>query len=161
MCQSEGLALAPWGVLGRGQFRTSEEYSLDGRKMGPQDEQHRRIGEKLAKLAEKKNTLPTSIALVYIMHKVPYVFPVIGGKKVEHIKGNIEALSVELTEQEINEIDDAEPFDVGFPMNFLFEHPKQKYRTNMSSKDIWQLTCNSRLETVPKSKVSLRSMTPF
>ena len=154
MCQSEGMALAPWGVLGRGQFKSSESYQQEGRKMGPQSQKHRRVGEKLDELAKKKNTLPTSIALAYVMHKVPYVFPVVGGRKVEHIKGNIEALSVELTNEEINEIDDAEPFDIGFPLSFAFETPKQKYRTDMTARHIWQLTCNTRLETVPKLRVS-------
>ena len=158
MCESEGIGLAPWGVLGRGQFRSAEDYSREGRKMGGQDEKHRRIGEKLDQLAKEKNTLPTSIALAYVMHKAPYVFPIVGGRKVEHIKANIDALSVELSDQEVNEIDDAEPFDVGFPMNFLFETPKQKYRNNMSSRDIWQLTCNTRLETVPKPRVSPHSI---
>ena len=147
--------MAPWGTLGRGQFKSAEDYQREGRKMGGQSEKHRRIGEKLNELAKKKNTLATSIALAYVLHKVPYVFPVVGGRKVEHIKGNIEALSLELSEEEINEIEDAEPFDVGFPMNFLFETPQQKYRTDMTSRHIWQLTCNTRLETLPKQRVSL------
>ena len=155
MCQSEGLALAPWGVLGRGQFRSSSEFNREGaRKIGGQDEKHRRVAEMLEQLAEKKNTLPTSIALAYVMHKVPYVFPVIGGRKVEHIQGNIEALSVDLSDEEVQQIDNGEEFDVGFPMNFLFETPDQHYRTDMTSRHIWQLTCNTRLETVPKPRVS-------
>jgi aryl-alcohol dehydrogenase-like predicted oxidoreductase len=96
MCESEGLAIAPWGVLGRGQFRSAEDYGREGRKMGPQDETHRRMGAKLNELAAKKNTLPTSIALAYVMQKAPYVFPVIGGRKIDQLKSNIEALSVEL-----------------------------------------------------------------
>jgi aryl-alcohol dehydrogenase-like predicted oxidoreductase len=158
MCESEGLGLAPWGVLGRGQFRSSEDYKQNGRKMGGQDEKHRRVAEKLDELAKKKNTLPTSIALAYVMHKAPYVFPVVGGRKVEHVQGNIDALGIVLSDEELNEIDDAEPFDVGFPMNFMFETPKQKYRMNMTARDIWQLTCNTRLETVPKQRVSPHSI---
>lgn len=30
------------------------------------------------------------VALAYVMQKTPYVFPVIGGRKVEHLKANIE-----------------------------------------------------------------------
>ena len=156
MCQSEGLALAPWGVLGRGQFRSAAEFNNEAaRKIGGQDDKHRRIAETLDHLAKKKDTLPTSIALAYVMHKVPYVFPVIGGRKVKHIQSNIEALSVELSDEEIHQIDDCEAFDLGFPMNFLFETPTQHYRTDMTSRHIWQLTCNTRLETVPKPRVSM------
>ena len=157
MCQSEGLALAAWGVLGRGQFRTAAEFQREGRKMGPQDETHRRIAPKLAELAEKKNTQHTSIALAYILHKAPYVFPILGGRKVEHLKSNIEALAVELTDAEIQEMEDAESFDVGYPLSFLFEAPNQKYRSDMSASDIWQLTAGARVKTVPKSEVGLGS----
>ncbi|KAL2132799.1 hypothetical protein VTI74DRAFT_3368 [Chaetomium olivicolor] len=152
MCESEGLAIAPWGVLGRGQFRSAEDYSREGRKMGPQDELHRRMGEKLAELAQKKCTLPTSIALAYVMHKAPYVFPVIGGRKVEHLKSNIEALALELTQEEIYEIEDAQKWDPGFPLNFLYETPQQKYRSDMTARHIWQLNCTTRLETVAKPR---------
>ncbi|KAK4175365.1 NADP-dependent oxidoreductase domain-containing protein [Triangularia setosa] len=152
MCESEGLGIMPWGVLGRGQFRSSEEYTREGRKMGPQDEMHRRMTAKLSELAVRKNTLPTSIALAYVMHKVPYVFPVLGGRKVEHLKSNIEALGIELTAEEIHELENSEPFDPGYPLNFLFETPAQRYRLDMSARHIWQLTCNTRLETVPKPR---------
>jgi len=154
MCESEGLGLVPWGALGRGQFRTAEEYQKEGRHMGPQDDKHRRVGEKLAEIAAKKSTVPTSIALAYVMQKAPYVFPVVGGRKVEHLKMNIEAISLKLTDEEIREIDDAESFDVGYPMNFLFESPGKKYRTDMTTKDIWQLATSALVEDVPKLRAS-------
>ncbi len=154
MCESEGLAITPWGVLGRGQFRSADDYARVGRKMGPQDETHRRMLAILNDLAEKKNTLPTSIALAYVMHKVPYVFPVIGGRKVEQLKSNIDALAVELTREEIHEIEDAEKWDPGFPLNFAFETPQNRYRNDMTARHIWQLSCNTRLETVSKPRVS-------
>ncbi|PTU23614.1 hypothetical protein P175DRAFT_0500175 [Aspergillus ochraceoroseus IBT 24754] len=153
MCQSEGLAIAPWGVLGRGQYKTPEEFSQEGtRNMGPQEDKHRLMGEKLAELAQRKGTVPTSIALAYVLHKAPYVFPVIGCRTVAQLESNIESLGVELTDEEIYEIEDTTSFDLGFPMSFLFETPQQKYRSTMSARHIWQLTCNTRLETVPKPR---------
>lgn len=53
------------------------------------------------------------------MQKTPYVFPIVGGRKIDHLKGNIEGLSVELSEADIQEIEGANAFDIGFPMNFL------------------------------------------
>jgi hypothetical protein len=43
------------------------------------------------------------------MHKVPYVFPIVGGRTTEHLNGNIEALGLEL--------EAVVPFDLGFPLN--------------------------------------------
>jgi hypothetical protein len=53
------------------------------------------------------------------MHKAPYVFPVIGGRKIEHLQANIEALSVSLTSEQIGYIDGILPFDVGFPSSLV------------------------------------------
>lgn len=180
MCESEGLALAPWGALGRGQLVSStpcsdmllfcllsyvarltpkqklpEEFNhpdRDGRKGGPQPEKSIRIALKLDELAKKKGTVITSIALAYVRHKAPYVFPIVGGRKVSHLKDNIEGLGIELTDEEISEIEGVEPFDPGFPYSMLFPQP---YSSNKSTSDIFLVTSNTPLEAQPKLKVSL------
>jgi aryl-alcohol dehydrogenase-like predicted oxidoreductase len=155
MVEAEGMGLAPWGALGRGQLKSAEEYNhpdRDGRKMGPQNPKYERLSKKLDEMAKKKGTIITSIALAYVMHKAPYVFPIVGGRKVEHLKGNIEALGVKLSQEEINEIDDAEPFDVGFPLSFLFSG--QTYRTNLTAQDIYLIKANTNLESVQGPTVS-------
>jgi len=70
-------------------------------------------------MANEKGTDITSIALAYVMAKAPYVFPFVGGRKVEHIKTNIEALKVQMTHGDIAKIDRAYPFNPGFPHTFL------------------------------------------
>ena len=52
------------------------------------------------------------------MQKAPYVFPIIGGRKVEHLYANMEALDIALTDSQIKELESAVPFDLGFPCNF-------------------------------------------
>lgn len=104
--------------------------------MGPQSEQQRRIASKLNELAKKKDTQITSVALAYIMHKAPYVFPIVGIRKIDHLRGNIEALGVTLTDEEVDEIEAAEPFDLGFPGNFLMELGGLKYSTRFTVKDM-------------------------
>jgi hypothetical protein len=105
--------------------------------MGPASEKQVAISKKLEAVAEKKGTIITSVALAYVMHKTPYVFPIVGGRKIEHLKGNIEALSLELSEEEIDDIDSAWDFDAGFPMSFLFEFGGQaKFNTRMGSSDM-------------------------
>ncbi len=53
------------------------------------------------------------------MQKVPYVFPIIGGRKVEHLQANIKALDISLTEEHVKKIEDAVPFTPGFPYNVI------------------------------------------
>lgn len=42
---------------------------------------------------------------------------------------------MELTDDEVDEIEAAEPFDLGFPGNFLLEMGGQKYSTRFTVKD--------------------------
>lgn len=138
------------GALGGGLFKTEEQRKkAEGRKTGAPSEDTVKICEKLEAIAKKKNTLLTSVALAYVMHKAPYVFPIVGGRNIEHLKGNIDALGLELSQEELNEIDDAVPFDVGFPMKFLFEfRGAQTYRTHMTGKDVSLLQAAVKLDTV-------------
>lgn len=139
-------------------FKMPEEYNdphRDGRKMSKQDDKYIRVTKKLDELAKKKNTLITSIALAYVMHKAPYVFPIVGGRKIEHLKGNIEALAIRLTQDEVDEIEDAEPFDVGFPLSFLFQYGGGKpYRSRYTAEDLGLIRTNTNLESVKKLSVS-------
>lgn len=47
------------------------------------------------------------------------MFPMVGGNKVSHLKSNVEALSLELTPEDVAEIDKGYDFDLGFPHNFI------------------------------------------
>lgn len=53
------------------------------------------------------------------MQKTPYVFPIVGGRKVEHLNDNLEALSIVLTPEHITYLESIVPFDKGFPTNLL------------------------------------------
>lgn len=55
------------------------------------------------------------VAIAYVMQKAPFVFPIIGGRKVEHLNGNIEALNITLSEKQIEYLEGILPFDKGFP----------------------------------------------
>lgn len=117
MCMEEGMALAPWGALGGGYFKPKEEWGKDGTRkfFAVNGGREGKVTFVLDKVAQAKGTLITSVALAYVMHKAPYTFPICGGRKVEHLKSNVEALSLRLTEDEIKEIDGAYGFEMGFP----------------------------------------------
>jgi aryl-alcohol dehydrogenase-like predicted oxidoreductase len=51
------------------------------------------------------------------------VFPIIGGRKIEHLKQNIQALDISLSPEQIHRIDNAKPFDVGFPYTLIVRPP--------------------------------------
>jgi aryl-alcohol dehydrogenase-like predicted oxidoreductase len=124
MCRDEGMGLLPYGTLGQGRFQTEEvfkerEQNNPGRKSKPFNDHDKKVSKVLETVAKEKDTTITSVALAYIRQKVPYVFPIIGCRNVEHLKGNIAALGVRLSEDDIKVIDGAYVFDAGFPHTFL------------------------------------------
>ena len=133
MCQAEGMGIAPWGTLGGGKFKSTEQRQLKEGRNVQANERDIKISEVLESIAKRKDTAITSIALAYIMHKAPYVFPIVGGRKVGHLKGNIEALTLRLEEEDIKEIESAAPFDLGVPHTMLWgpEVPPQPQQVKL------------------------------
>lgn len=82
------------------------------------------MSEALAKVAEEHGTdSVTAIALAYVRSKAEHVFPLVGGRKIEHLQQNIAALSIKLTEEQIGYLESVKPFDVGFPHDMLGPDP--------------------------------------
>ncbi|KAJ5687432.1 hypothetical protein N7536_010051 [Penicillium majusculum] len=129
-----GMALAPWDVLGGGKFQSKAE--LERRKTAGeglrafagrpphQTEEEIKVSEALEKVASEHGIESvTSVALAYVMSKAGNVFPLIGGRKVEHLKDNIQALSLKLTQEQIEHLESVRPFNPGFPHNFIPADP--------------------------------------
>ncbi|MCJ1328664.1 hypothetical protein MMC10_005341 [Thelotrema lepadinum] len=135
VCREDGMALAPWGALGGGSLKTQaqreamEKEGEKGRMVNPRHvgDRAEKVSAVLENIAERKKTVITSVAMAYVMHKAPYVFPIVGGRKLEHLKGNIEALGLELSEEDMKEIDNAAPFDPGFPYNTFGRSPEENW----------------------------------
>ncbi|KAI0264246.1 NADP-dependent oxidoreductase domain-containing protein [Gloeopeniophorella convolvens] len=131
MARSEGLALAPWGVLAAGKLRTDAEEarrreSGEGGRMSVLDPKWERTEEErkmcliLEEVAKEVGTESiTAVAIAYHLTKTPYVFPIIGGRKVEQLRENLQALDISFTPEHIQKIENATKFDIGFPFNFF------------------------------------------
>ncbi|EEA20928.1 norsolorinic acid reductase, putative [Talaromyces marneffei ATCC 18224] len=118
-----GMALCPWDVLGGGQFKTARqleaaENSNQGSRSGVSAALERVVSGHGINSVQQ-------IALAYIMQKARNVFPVVGGRMVEHLHDNIGALSIYLTDEQIRYLDSIKDFDLGFPLNFIGDDPKE------------------------------------
>ena len=59
------------------------------------------------------------VAIAYLMQKVPFVFPIVAGRKVEHLLQNIEALDISLSTEQMEYVENIVPFNLGFPSNLI------------------------------------------
>lgn len=160
MCKDEGMALLPYGTLGQGHFQTEASFKEreernPGRKGKPSSVE-RAVSKVMEDLASAKNTQITSIAMAYVMQKAPYVFPLVGGRKVDHIKGNIDALTVDLNEEDIAKIESASRFDLGFPHNFLsgslWDDEDETPKVPQGPQDVWLTNILGTFDWVEGSK---------
>ncbi|KAM5543573.1 hypothetical protein V8D89_002824, partial [Ganoderma adspersum] len=115
MCHSEGLALAPWGVLAAGRIRTDEEDSEERRWqtgengrtiLQPDWERTARERTLCGALEEVRTQVgatsiqPQAVAVAYVMQKA-------------QLEANMEALDVALGEEQIGYLEGVLPFDPG------------------------------------------------
>lgn len=71
----------------------------------------------LARLA--RGRARRTVAIAYVLQKTTHVFPIVGGRKVEHLMDNIEALKISLTSDQIKRMESVLPFDLGFPLSMI------------------------------------------
>ncbi|KAF7337908.1 Aryl-alcohol dehydrogenase [Mycena venus] len=132
MCRHEGMALTLWNVLASGHIRTDAEEELrrstgeKGRTIltsWERTEDEKKMCAALEVVAKEVGAkYITAVAIAYTLHKAPFVYPIIGGRKVEHLMANIEALDITLTKEQMAYIDGILPFDKGFPAKLLVQY---------------------------------------
>ncbi|KAG0667139.1 hypothetical protein C6P46_002551 [Rhodotorula mucilaginosa] len=162
MAIDEGMALCPYGALNQGRFQTragfaEREKGHDGRHFIQTSQRDKDVSAVLEDLANKRNdgTSLLNLALAYVLQTAPYVFPIIGGRKVEHLEGNIPALDVVLTDDEIGAIESAYEFEHGFVADFLsgaLFDPKKPHKMVNSPADVWLMNASVTMDYVEGPK---------
>ncbi|HEX5575839.1 MAG TPA: aldo/keto reductase [Gemmatimonadales bacterium] len=114
-----GIGLVPFSPLGRGFLtgtaKRAEEYPDDDfrrgdpRYQGKNFDANMRAASAVQELARRKDSTPGQIALAWLLHKGDDVVPIPGTKRRKYLEENIAAVAVELTPQEMAELDRALP----------------------------------------------------
>ncbi|KAH8925697.1 Aldo/keto reductase [Atractiella rhizophila] len=162
MCRSEGMALVPFGVMGAGKFRSQkqvEELKQKGQSFrtapgygdASQSESDIKVSATLEEVGDEIGVPLQSVALAHMLQKAPHVFPLIGGRKIEQLSSNIEALKVSLTEEQVVKLEAASPLDPGFPYWICGTDP-----TTNGGKMSWSMAQGGHVDYV-QAAVALQS----
>jgi len=120
MCRAHGMAIAPYGVLGSGKFKTRHELEERANSLRantkPTEKQMQMCDalEEVAKEVGQSGNL-TGVAMAWARQTMRDCYPILGGSKVSQLKQNIESLKIHLTEDQMQKLNSAGSFDKGFP----------------------------------------------
>ena len=114
-CEELGIGFVPWSPLGQGFLtgkvdRDMSFASTDIRSRFPRFtpealKTNQPLVDVLSDLAAKKNVTPAQLALAWLLAQQPWIVPIAGTRKLERLDENIAAASIELSADELREID--------------------------------------------------------
>lgn len=112
-----GIGLVPYSPLGKGFLTGTIDEST---KLGSNDfrstlprfqpeamKANRAMVDLLNTIAKKKNATPAQIALAWLLKQKPWIVPIPGTTKPARLDENIGAAAIELTQEDLQEINDA------------------------------------------------------
>jgi aryl-alcohol dehydrogenase-like predicted oxidoreductase len=115
-CEELGIGFVPWGPVGMGYLtgKMDAHTTLDPKtdlrsgfdRFSPENlAANQPIIEFLKKFAAKKGATPSQIALAWLIARKPWIVPIPGTRNMDHLSENLGALDVQLTPEDIREID--------------------------------------------------------
>lgn len=116
-CEELGIGFVPWSPLGQGfltgKIDASTKFgSTDFRAAFPRFTEEARsanlaVVDLLKQIAQRKNATPAQIALAWLLAQKPWIVPIPGTTKIHRLEENIGSASVELTPEDLDEINTA------------------------------------------------------
>ena len=117
-CEELGIGFVPYSPLGKGFLTgtitgsTSFDANNDIRSTIPRFEpealkQNRAVVDLLASIAQRKGATPGQIALAWLLAQKPWIVPIPGTRRLHRLTENIGAADVELSTDELTEIEEA------------------------------------------------------
>jgi aryl-alcohol dehydrogenase-like predicted oxidoreductase len=137
MAENLGLAVTAWSPLASGLL--SGKYHITeagvqsegdpGRMDNPDLQQFigdrvraSRVIEVLKQVAGETRWTPAQIALAWLRQRRNPIIPIVGARKLDQLRANLEIVNIELSDQQIQRLDEVSKIELGFPHD-LFDKP--------------------------------------
>lgn len=114
LCKAEGIGVIPWSPLARGRLtrhwsaqsdRSETDEIGKGLYTRTTEDADRRVAEAVAKMAQEREVPRAQIALAWVLSKSEITAPIIGATKLQHLDDAVAALSIRLTDAEIQALE--------------------------------------------------------
>jgi aryl-alcohol dehydrogenase-like predicted oxidoreductase len=117
-CEELGIGFVPWGPVGQGYLtgkidaETRFDPKLDMRSTFPRFSPesisaNAPIIGLVKQFAEKKNATAAQLSLAWLLARKPFIVPIPGTRNIDHLNENLGAVNVQLTPEDLRQIDSA------------------------------------------------------
>jgi aryl-alcohol dehydrogenase-like predicted oxidoreductase len=117
-CQKLGIGFVPWGPLGEGyltgkidahtQLDPKTDLRAEFPRFSPQSiAANAPVVDLLKQFAEKRKATPAQIALAWLLAQEPWIVPIPGTRREDHLNENLGAINIELASADLREIENA------------------------------------------------------
>ncbi len=105
LCQAEGIGLLPWSPLAGGFLARADSAKSTRSQLPMYRDRYQRPADQavlhaLRDIAAKRGAKPAEIAIAWLL-SMPNVTPILGPSKLEHLDDPLNALSIQLDDDEI------------------------------------------------------------
>ncbi|WP_343634518.1 aldo/keto reductase [Fluviicola sp.] len=104
------------GIL-TGKYRKGETGRINLTADYQENEFTRKIVDRLFILAEELEATPGQVAFAWVLSK--NVFPIIGARSVDHVTESIKGLSLQLSPEQLEQLDNLSEISMGYPHDLL------------------------------------------
>jgi aryl-alcohol dehydrogenase-like predicted oxidoreductase len=118
LCEKQGVGVIPWSPLARGRLARPHEDSRATTRGETDDYAHqhpyldgggREVNERVQELADEKGVKMAQIGLAWLFADDRVDAPIVGTTSVEHLEDAVEALSIDLSDSDIEYLE--EPYE--------------------------------------------------
>ena len=110
LCRDQGVGVIPWSPLARGRLTRDWDISTARSETDPFGQnlymtEDQQVTEQVAEVARARGIPRAQVAMAWILGRPGITAPIVGVTKPSHLDDAVAALSVELTEQETEQLE--------------------------------------------------------
>jgi aryl-alcohol dehydrogenase-like predicted oxidoreductase len=130
LCRDMGLGILPWSPLAggflSGKFEKGKQPD-SGARLGAKPERMARydndrnwaILDAVRAVAKEVSSTPSAVALAWLLAKPQVTSVIFGARTIEQLDANLAATELKLSPAQIETLDKASAFDLGYPYQFI------------------------------------------
>jgi aryl-alcohol dehydrogenase-like predicted oxidoreductase len=138
VCEELGIGFVPWSPLGMGYLTGTitpdQKFAKEDLRWNAKFPRftreaiikNRPIVDILQRMADKKEATPGQVSLAWLMARKPYMVPIPGTTKINHLEENFGSIKVHLTSEDIQDLETefskVEVFGKRAPEDFIAQH---------------------------------------